>query len=101
MGAEIALPVQLLEVLVSLILLQVVFNIERKNLDIDNGYNREGIAFFIALAGHAVFRFIIDFMRDIPEVCLGLAWAQIYSIVCIIASIIVLKKLNSIQIKKI
>lgn len=95
-GIELVLPAQLLEVLLNLILLQIIFNIERNRAKGKNTCIKEGNAFFIALGGHAVFRFLIDFMRDVPDLFLGMTFAQVYSLVCIVISIAILVKLNRI-----
>lgn len=94
MGINLVLPAQLIEAALTLVLLQIILNIERNRSKDEKIRFKEGSSFFIVLGIYAMFRFLIDFMRDVPDIFLGMIYAQIYSLFCIVVSISVLAKLK-------
>lgn len=85
---ELVLPVQLFEVACDLILLWIIFNLEKKNSCTDCIKNSRGASFFIMIGTYGVYRFVLEFLRSTPVVFLGMTYGQIYSLICIIAAVI-------------
>lgn len=81
-GAEIILPVQLIEVACDLILLVVIFGIEKK------GERKGGHAFFVMMAGYGIYRIFLELLRNTPVVFLGLTYGQLYAMIFIIIAIV-------------
>lgn len=100
-GVEMVLPVQLIEVLLDLIILQIIFNKEEKNLKEGTGYHIEGKLFLIMIGCYGIYRYFLEFIRNNPDVLLGMTYGQVYSIICVlIVMIISLKsrKRNRIEV---
>jgi len=88
---DIILPIQLFEALWLLFILQIMFNIEAKRLKVKDRNYRIGANFFVTVILYGVFRFCIEFIKDAPELFLGITINQLYALTSIIISIIVLK----------
>lgn len=86
-GIEMIIPVQLIEVALDLTTLQIIFNIEREN--IENGSDKMKGRLFMATIGlYGIYRFFLEFIRNTEIVFLGMTYGQIYSIICIVIAII-------------
>jgi len=68
-----------------------MFNIEAKRLKVKDRNYRIGANFFVTVILYGVFRFCIEFIKDAPELFLGITINQLYALTSIIISIIVLK----------
>ena len=88
---DIILPIQLFEALWLLFILQIMFNIEAKRLKVKDRNYRIGANFFVTVILYGVFRFCVEFIKDTPELFLGITINQLYALTSIIISIIVLK----------
>lgn len=92
LGAEIILPVQLFEVVIDLLILQIVFNIEKETHVSKTNKQITGNSFFIMIGIYGVFRFILEFLRNNSIIWLGMTFGQIYSVLCVIIAIIIIRK---------
>ena len=84
---QLILPVQLFEVVCSLIIFQIIFAIESKSSNWCNRYIRTGDSFYITIGLYGICEFCMGFARTTDVVVLGVTYGQIYSIICILIAI--------------
>lgn len=91
-GVELILPVQLFEVIIDLIILQIVFNIENRNIGSSENERKTGNSFFMMIALYGLFRFMLEFIRNNTIIWIGMTFGQIYSVICIVIAICAMMK---------
>jgi len=89
-GVSIILPVQLFEVICDLIIMQIVFCFENKANEKCEKFIKTGDSFFIMIGLYGLCRFLLEFIRATEVIFAGFTFGQIYSIICIFISIIVI-----------
>ncbi len=92
-STPIILPVQLMEVVCDLLILEQCFSIERK-------YPYGGFAYPVCMFSYSICRFLLEFLRNTPKNIIFISNGQLFSIIAVIFSIILLqinKKINPIQ----
>ena len=81
-GNDVVVPVQLLECVLDLVLLEILFSKE-KSLP-------QGKLYFLFMGGYGLLRFAAEFLRATPKALLGLSNGQWFSLVSILIAAIVL-----------
>ncbi len=87
-------PTQAMESFLSLILFVYFLFISKKQKYFEGKY------FFGFIMGYSVIRFIVEFYRESKVVFLGLSWAQIFSIIFAIFSLMIFLKIKKAGDKK-
>jgi len=101
------LPIQLIEVICDLATLAFLLYLEQNKFTWDqekkkfNLYN--GALALIILASYGTYRFVLEFWRDTPKDWLGMSNGQVYALICLIISILILferKKKRDLALQK-
>ncbi len=79
----IILPVQLMEVTCDLLILELCFWVEKK-------YPFKGLMYPIFMLTYGICRFLLEFLRDTPKDILNLSHGQIFSLIAIALSIVLI-----------
>ena len=86
----IILPVQLMEVVCDLLILELCFWIEKK-------YQFKGFMYPVFMFTYGICRFLLEFLRDTPKDIVHLSHGQVFSLIAIVASIVlfmIIRKVN-------
>ena len=83
----IILPVQLIEVVMDLLILEVCFAVERR-------CPRQGRMYPILMVGYGLCRFFLEFLRKGSETVLGLPSGQVLAIMCATIGLILLIRIH-------
>ena len=91
-STPIILPVQLMEVVLDLLILELCFWIEKK-------YMFQGWMYPAFMLSYGVCRFLLEFLRKTPKDFLSLSHGQIFSLIAIAIALGLLKVLKPPKVK--